>query len=167
MKKKIMKGIACMCVVGGAYFAGTLKKMTTNKNQEKNDKAIHHRLNTYYDIMTLWMQHIQEDRYIGEYLYDHGFHSIAIYGRGKIGTLLYQELRNSKVKVKCFVDEVTREEFKGIDDIPNIVIKDISKQDVDAVVVTPCFDMKNITKVLLNAGCNTKIVSLYDVLFEM
>lgn len=78
---------------------------------------------------------------------------MAIYGIGMLGKHLLKELIHSSVEIKCMIDRNNiQEEF----DIP---ILNISQQipQVEAIIVTPSYDFKNIKMILENKGFNNII----------
>ena len=55
------------------------------------------------DVYDMWLMAHMKNESIGAFLKSEGYHKVAIYGMGKIGMRLYQEIQ-SHVEVKCFID---------------------------------------------------------------
>lgn len=59
---------------------------------------------TYYDFLLRWMEGKAAGNSIEEELLKKNVHNVAIYGMGKIGKLVYDELKDSSVQVMCMID---------------------------------------------------------------
>lgn len=114
-----------------------------------------------FKVMNLWVNNFQENKYIGQYLWDKKVKEVAIYGMGIAGTTLYRELKNSKVKVCYGIDQSE----KNIDGI-RILNLDDQLPEVDAIIVTPVTDFRDIS-VKLEKKIKCKIMSLEEILLDM
>lgn len=52
-----------------------------------------------------WMNTIQDNHMISEYLFENHYYNIAIYGLGRIGKQLYKEMISSRVEVSYIIDQ--------------------------------------------------------------
>lgn len=151
---------------GLGYLAGNWKK---ESEPEEAEEEKHVRLVAYYDILTRWMTNKQDGLNIADYLTKKGYRKVAIYGHGKIGILLYGELREkADLKVECFIDTMTEEKFKSIDGIFSLPIfeVDLYKQ-VDAIIVTPTFVYEVVEKDLRAQSYQGDILRLDSILYDM
>ena len=129
---------------------------------EKNEAvAIKKSENTHemYLLMRNWLEKKLSGNSLAKALVNMGFYSVAIYGAGKHGVLLYKELVDSDVDVKCFIDG----KIKSLDfcNIPVVSLDEVPS--VDAVVVTPFAGKQQIcTSLAEKLSC--KILCLDDLI---
>lgn len=107
-----------------------------------------------------WLQLKQQGVDLGELLVERGYKSVAIYGYGHLGKLLYRELRfsSSVCLVSCVIDK-----FLGSSEdveVP-IVSPGEFRQDADAVIVTAIYDFESIKQ---EYEKDIVFVSLQDVI---
>lgn len=157
MKKALLTGLVGVigAIIGGSVM-GLLESKSLDRLAEKVDK-----FKGYYNILNQWIVLKQEGKTLERYFIDHGYKTIAIYGMGEMGNRLYDELKNTSIKVKYAIDknaEGTYSELKVID------IED-EYEDVDVIVVTATFAFEEISEQLKNK-INFPIVSLDDVVYE-
>lgn len=118
-----------------------------------------------FETSIRWIQIKQEGKNLEEYFVKNNYHSIGIYGMSYLGERLFEELRNSSVKVAWGIDQEAHLIY-----IPGLKLYTLEeeKEKVDAVVVTPItyFDeiMQNMKN---NIGNETAIISLEDILYEV
>ena len=84
------------------------------------------------NVMCEWITLYQKGISLKEYLNEIHVSTVAIYGFGKIGRMIVQELRDSNITVKYVIDK-NADKFKV--DVPIITYEDI-KEQVDLVIVT-------------------------------
>ncbi|HBA68062.1 MAG TPA: hypothetical protein DCZ40_01720 [Lachnospiraceae bacterium] len=87
-----------------------------------------------FDLMCQWMKLKIQGIYLIEFFQDRGFQSIAIFGMGEIGQLMYDELvMEKKLTIQYAIDQ------SGIQYLESLPVycldKDLPK--VDAIVITP------------------------------
>lgn len=159
----ITVGIA---VVGGVFASkklGFFKK--TSLNEDNSKRA---RLNSYYSVLSQWLSEKINNKNLEEYFRNNEIKNIAIYGMGTLGELLYQELKNTDINVKYFVDKNAAKLYYGIDDLPIVSVDDLgSSEKVDAIIVTPVFDFDSIEENIKNKNYDSNVISLEDVVFDM
>lgn len=105
---------------------------------------------------------LRENRaYIAHYLQQKGISSIAIYGLGKMGELLYGVLRDTEIKIVCGIDQ-TKEVFHGLP-----VISDFFKLSADTVIIiTPLYPMGQEIKDTLFRNGFTRTITLTEIVNE-
>lgn len=125
--------------------------------------------NKYFDCfvtMKRWLENRNNGKTFDEYFIKCGYKEIAIYGAGDVGNLIYEEVKNSDVKVKYFVDR-NGEGLGTIDEIPVITLNDIEKiEEVDIMVVSPIDNYDAICRDLLKISPNIRTLSLKDAVYE-
>lgn len=92
------------------------------------------RKNDFYLFMRNWVELHQSGRSIADELLRKNISTVAIYGAGKHGKMLYNELKATNVKVVCWIDQNSKEET--LEECP-VVGADDELPKVDAVIVTP------------------------------
>ncbi len=168
IKKTFIRCASILTLIGA--FGAIYKKIQPLQTEtaDTENGATHQRLNCYYDIMTTWMEHKQNNLLIGDYLLTHSYKKISIYGHGKIGILLYQELQKSGIDVVCFIDGQVSQPFTSIG---NCLVTGVSSiqdyEDANAIIVTPSFDFDNISSDLRKNHYKNNIISFSSLLYQM
>ena len=127
------------------------KKWATNENENW------YRFEGMFEVMNLWKKITTSGHNISEYFVNRGYKNIAIYGKGKIGAHLEQELANSNVYVSFFIDRDEKKRDKAHCFLP---VDDLPKCDV--IVITVTGYIVPIVK-LLHEKNNCDIKSILDV----
>lgn len=160
MKKITVIG-TLLGILTGSIGSGILTTYLNNTSiKEKNEKI--NKFRSYYEILNRWLILKQEEKSLQKYFLYNGYKNIAIYGMGELGNRLYDELKNSDVKVKYAMDtnysgEYAELDIKGFED-------DLPK--VDIIVVTAIFAYDEIENKLRNV-VDYKVISLEDVVYDM
>lgn len=111
--------------------------------QEANSNA--ERKNDFYLFMRNWVELHQSGGNMADKLRQEAVSTVAIYGAGKHGKMLYNELKETKVKVACWIDQRCKAET--IEDCP-VIGAESELPPVDAVIVTPYREFRSIESVL-------------------
>jgi hypothetical protein len=118
---------------------------------------------SYYNLFGSWMVLRNKGRTLAEYFEDRKFKNLAIYGLGKLGLCLHEELKRSNINVKYAID-INAAHFSYLD------LKVVSPEDqletVDVIIVTPFFEYKKIVDEL-QRKTSCEIISLEDVIFSL
>ena len=59
-----------------------------------------------------WLENRNANKTLVDYFHRYGYKTIAIYGAGDLGRLLYEEIKNSDIQVKYFIDRNGKESMK-------------------------------------------------------
>ncbi len=128
----------------------------TNEKYQKERK--------YKKILELWMRLRDQKISVSHFFVQKNIKTVAIYGAGILGKHLYYELQDSEIQVACFLDKNTN---KAIEQ-KKCLAPGETMESVDAIIVTPLMEYKEIQKglaeyyscaiisietVLLNADC--------------
>lgn len=127
-------------------------------NWANNDNSNWYRFEGMFEAMNLWKKISASGHNISEYFVNRGYKKIAIYGNGKIGGHLQQELSDTDVEVLFFID---RDENKR--DNVNCFLPDDELPTCDVIVITVTGYIIPIIK-QLSAKNNCDIKSILDVL---
>lgn len=140
MKKGVLAGISFMAgLTGGMAAAGiTGKKAVSLMNRETD---LYQRC---YNIVCQWISQKQKGNSLDQYFTGNGYHSIAIYGMGRLGALLYEELKGSDVEVLYGIDKDPYCTYEGF----RIVQPEDELEKADVIVVTPVMAFDEIAEML-------------------
>ncbi len=138
MKKKYIKPCLIGVFIGGiGYILKNYIKDISNMYEEEKNRYI-----SYYYIIREWMVNKQNGKTIEKYLEKNNISNIAIYGMGTLGKMLYDDIKNTNIKISYIVDKVSE---KNWGEIPMINLKDIKNYPiVDAIIITPIYDYVHI-----------------------
>lgn len=158
MKKGILAGISFMAgLTGGAVTAGmAAKKTATLANKET---ILYQRC---YNITSQWILHKQNGISLDKYFTGKGYHSIAIYGMGRLGILLYEELKNSDIEVVYGIDMDPYCTYPGL----KIVQPEDEPERADVIVVTPVMAFDDIREMLAEKT-EIPVLSIEEVVYEI
>lgn len=158
MKKKF--GIKILEISG--ILATGIVMHYSYKNKIKKEQNLVQKNDRIIQLFELWIQLKQNGINIDEFLFENGYHTIAIYGMGHIGQRLYDELKNSKVTVKYIIDQNADSIKADIDVYPVRA----GLPETDAIIVTAITYFDEIQEKLVdNTSCC--IWSLEDIMYEM
>lgn len=113
-----------------------------------------------YELMYQWMKLKQNDIKLIEFFQDRKLESIAIYGMGDLGELLYKELEDNRI-IKFGIDRQLKQNKIPIYSLENI------NEKVDAIVITPVLITDEIEdQIYETLGVQTTFV-FEEILFEL
>lgn len=114
-----------------------------------------------------WLENRNAGKTFEAYFKECGYGKIAIYGAGDLGNLLYEELKDTSVRIMCFVDR-NAEGLQQIDGIPVVLPQDVEQyEEVDIMVVTPVGSYGAIYKMMMENYPQIPMISLKDAVYEM
>ncbi len=156
-KGKFIAGLIAGTIAGAG---GTLLYSKTNGLNKGNSNDCD-RLNGYYETLAQWLTNIQNGLHIEDYLKEKGVQTVAIYGMGELGILLYNELKKSSdIQVLYGIDQSG---VSAIDDF-DVYYPEDDLPDVDLVIVTPISYMDEIVS-KLKGTLDCKFASIRDVMY--
>lgn len=114
-----------------------------------------------------WLENRNANKTFADYFHRYGYKTIAIYGAGDLGRLLYEEIKNSDIKVKYFIDR-NGEGIHEIDGIPVTTISSAGEmEDVDILVVTFLNTYDKMCETLARYAPEIRTLSLKEALYEV
>lgn len=158
MKKKLVK--SCLISISAVGIGYILKNYITDiSNTYEEEKS---RYISYYYIIQEWMFNKQKGKTIENYLEKNNIYNIAIYGMGTLGKMLYDDIKNTNIKISYIIDKTLE---KNWDEVPIINLKDIKDYPmVDAIIITPIYNYVHIIQEIKNYKINFLTISLEQLI---
>lgn len=113
-------------------------------------------------LLNRWVQNKQNGKRIGDYLKNHNFERVVIYGLSYIGRLLYTELDNEKIEIEYLVDQNTDADL-GEKKVRKLEEK---MDSADVVIVTSIYYFEEIEE-RLRECFDCPVISLADIIYKM
>ena len=152
--------VVTIFILALVFVCGQLQsKRALIKATKKNSYELE-KFQSYYKLLSSWMILRNKGRMLSEYFEDHNFKDVAIYGLGRLGICLYEELKNSAINVKYAID-INAAHFSYLD--LKVVSLESQLEPVDVIIVTPFVEYKKIVDEL-REKTSYKIVNLEDVI---
>ncbi len=125
-----------------------------------------YRLN--YNILYKWMFCELYGRTIEDELLKRNIHTIAIYGAGELGGLLWNKLKKSSIKVAYIIDTYSEAKHYDIDDIEIIRPSKVKKKNmVDLIIVSYMPAINAILRTLDHEEIRIPVISIEDFIMRM
>ncbi len=124
-------------------------------SKEKYDK-----MRKYYRLLNKWVTNMENNRRIATVLEDLAIQNVAVYGMGDLGKHLINELKDSSICVKLCFDK-TAEFLQG----ETKSSKEAELTGIDAIIVTPFMEYKEI-RLLLKNIFDGMIISIEELVSE-
>lgn len=136
----------------GYYVADKNKNEKVAEKQKRIDKFV-----GYFNILDAWMSLKEQNISLSEYFKECGYEKIAIYGWGKMGKHLYEDLKDTGIEVPYAID-------KNVSGSGEVKVYNLSDNlpEVDVVVVSATFDFDAIYEQLADK-VYCPIISLEEV----
>ncbi len=157
IRKLIMNlsGVLAGAATGTAVAWKILQKRE-NMQSAKNTKFVE-----YFNILDVWMKIKEGNKSLESYFVENNIKVIAIYGIGRLGKHLIEELKETSVEVAYGIDR----NYGVVSPIKCYGLED-KWPEVDAIVVTVTFDFENIAA-MLQERTTAEIISLDDILYDV
>ncbi|MCM1231276.1 MAG: hypothetical protein NC489_14240 [Ruminococcus flavefaciens] len=120
----------------------------------------------YYNLLMSWKFAEQEGRKLTDKLREMHVKKIAVYGMGKVGWLVCNEILQSDIELAYAIDKnAERLAYNAFSDIPDVFLftPDDELGEVDAVIVTAVNSFNEIEE-FLKPKINGQIISLKDII---
>ncbi|MBS4994518.1 MAG: hypothetical protein KHZ83_04490 [Roseburia sp.] len=128
----------------------------------KRKSELAYKQSSVVQMLNKWLLHKQKGNSIADYLYDKGYHEIAVYGMNYLGERLIDDLLESKIKVSYVIDKNAKCPYPNISTCtPNDSLK---KVDAIIVSINYLFDEINME---LSERVDYPIINLEELLFDM
>ncbi len=158
-----IKKVIGTVILGGAAAAGGILAYENYAAYKRSERKVK-RLDSYYNMLQQWLKDKQAGTLKGK-LKNLSGKSVAIYGMGVLGELLYNELKDCDIHCETFVDKNADVLVEGIDGMPVMTIDEIDENKVDVIIVTVTFAFDEIAgEIYSKLGSGVEIVSLDSIL---
>lgn len=104
--------------------------------------SMYMRKDSFYNMLSKWMEAKQRGVSLADVLVNEGIHKVAIYGYGRHGRLIYEELKNSTVTVSYIIDR-NAERYIEESELP-IYGLECKFPEIDAVIVSAYLEFDSI-----------------------
>lgn len=119
-----------------------------------------------FGMLKKWLENRNAGKTFVDYFHEYGYQTLAVYDAGDLGRLLYEEIRDSDLAVRYFVDR-NAEGLRNIDGIPVILPSQIQKmEEVDVLVISPIVDYDAVCRLLAEEMPKIRTLSLREAVFE-
>ncbi len=158
MKKGVISVLSMLTgVVIGAGAVETVQKPKIAKKADHTQK-----MTEFYQVLVEWLRIKQEGKTLTAFFVQKGYKTVAIYGMKELGERLFDELKDSDIKVKYLIDKNADSLYADVD----VVTPEDTLEAVDVIVVTAIHYFNEI-ETMLAEKVDCSIVSLEDILYEV
>lgn len=147
-------------LTGGLAGASVVSRIWKKKCAISDDWA--KKFLEFYNILNEWLIIKQTGRSFVEYFDKNQYKTVAIYGMKELGQRLYDELKDSNIKVAYAIDQKADKIYAEVD----IVTPDDDLPKVDVIVVTAIHYFDEIEE-NLSAKVDYPVISLEDIIYEL
>lgn len=121
-----------------------------------------------YHILYKWMLAELYGRTVERDLLKRDIHTIAIYGAGEMGGLLWNKLKYSSINVAYIIDTYSEAKHYDMDEIDIIRPASIKEREkVDLIVISYMPALENILKTLNSEACDIPVISIEDLIMNI
>jgi hypothetical protein len=122
-------------------------------------------LNAGFATAKRWLENRNNGKKFDEYLLEFGYNSVAIYGAGDLGAILYNEIK-LKLEILYFIDR-NAETIQSIDGLPVLLpCQLLCAEMADVVIVTVMNNFQEISNAILAQRPCQPILALRDAVYE-
>ena len=116
-------------------------------------------------VYETWFDAVITHKMVSEYLFENGYHHVALYGMGRVGENLFKEFQDSNICVDYIIDR-DKSIHKRYQEIVPCFDMDSELSYVDIIIVTLPAEAEKIIHEL-RKKVKWKIKSINDILFVM
>lgn len=115
-----------------------------------------------HDTLMKWLKNKINGKSLGQRLLEMDISKVAIYGANELGKMVYNDIKESDVRVECFVDKNADKYSSSEEEIPVIKPSEISLLEKESyVLITPEYYFYEILTDLREKGITQeRIISL-------
>ncbi|MDF2541073.1 MAG: hypothetical protein K0S47_791 [Herbinix sp.] len=159
------KGLGVLKLLGAAAIGAAIGGFVCNRLKNKVIKSETDRVKKfkgYYNLLNQWLLLKQDNKSLENYFNSNGYHKIAIYGMGELGNRLYEDLKQTNIKVAYAIDKKPGNTYSELE----VYDMDADLEEVDVIVISAIFAFEEINEEL-SQKVNTPIISLEDIIFGL
>jgi FlaA1/EpsC-like NDP-sugar epimerase len=120
-----------------------------------------------YEILYKWMNCDIYHKTLEETLLAQNIHSVMIYGLGEMGGLIYDKLKNTQIEIVCFIDAFSPARQYFLEEIDVLKPREAKNLQADLVIISLAHIAESIKKDLKEAGVETPIESIENIIMDM
>lgn len=139
-------------------FIYTMMNFSQNYEKQRQDKM--KRYSNFYKLLSDWMELKLSGGSLADTLRQMGVQSAAIYGAGKHGKFLYQDLKNADFDIRFFID---RNKTVQALDGKKVFLPTEETPEADLIIVSTYLEFDDIVKTLRDKN-DRKMISLQNLL---
>lgn len=162
MKKKLLKILLGLMTIGVyiEIYWNNKKKIAQIEN-ERN------RFKNYFNLLSQWHRNSISKNGLDKILKENNINTIAIYGSGVLGRLIFKELETSDIEVVYFVDRNAENIVSDL--VKAITVDEVKKEKKpDAIVVSLPYDFLHIKNYLeCSLGEEYKVISIENLIYNI
>jgi len=144
-------------------FAGSAFKEKIHYEEAlENERKEKEKNRAILKLFSKWIQNKESGKAIKDYLSELNIQTIAIYGMSDAGKRLYNELKNTNIKIEYAVDKRVVETEEEI----LILSPNDELRRTDAIIVTAIYDFPKIAE-MLKYKTESCIIPLEQIIYEM
>ncbi len=163
LKNNILKMLKVLATGGAGMVFGAGIMNSISKKTIEQERKLRERYQQYYSVASRCLMLKNDGKKIADYFEEKQIRTVAIYGVGTMGNILYNELADSNVKVSCFIDANAEELSYGLDEVEVLIPDEVcTKENIDAIIVTPVADYDEIRSKLENCS-SAQIISFETI----
>lgn len=110
-------------------------------------------------LYSLWQRGKESEKQFTKFFSRYNIDSVAIYGMGKAGKILYDQLQRTDVEIRYVIDQNTNLKYKDL----RIVSPQSELPDVDLIIITVVYEYNAIAR-QLRKKVNCPLLSLEQLL---
>lgn len=146
----------------GIYSILATTILISKNNKFKVEKQEKEKFRNNYYYFNCWIDKKNRGKSIYQYLLEHKYKKIAIYGMGEFGMRLYEEIINTEIEIAYTIDMGSSQSITKY----NICSLKDDLEDVDAVIVTVIDSFEKIRD-QLRVKVDADIISLIEIIYDL
>jgi|GEM_PF-834036 len=157
-------------ILGHKIFLYDTSQVEVNHFAKVSTKSENYlmRFKNYYELLNGWMKLKNNNISLRDYFKLRGINTISIYGAGELGKRLYEEMKDSSIEVRYFIDNSLSKTQTSLHRIPIIDVLDLKdNQSIGTVVITVTYEFDLICEYINKINKNINILSLDKIIREI
>lgn len=120
-----------------------------------------------YDVLYKWMYCDLYHRTLEQVLLIQSIHSVIIYGIGEMGGLVYDKLKDTSIRVECFIDAYSIAKQYYLEGIDVLKPAEAINRKADLIIISLSHIAESIERDLKNLGIDIPMTSIENIVMGM
>lgn len=116
-----------------------------------------------FSVLEQWMAAKQNGKRLDLYLTNKGYRTVAVYGMSVLGNLLYNELKDSSIKVLCGIDRNAHDMSFDFEVYNLEEFKEHEMKNVDLVIVSAIISKNQVKEITDKIVCD--VITIDDIVY--